>query len=367
MILGKFVFGRLLPLLTVSLVLGFGLGGPAPTYAQKGKGTKGGGGGTGGVEIKSSDKFLAILREPVAKAAQSTVRVRCNGKDTSLGVAITSTGFILTKFSDLEGKITIKLRDGKTFDAKVVGVHEKHDLAMLKIDSTELPPLAPVTWASSKLAAVGDFVASAGMGTDPAAVGVVSVATRNLPASKGPPIPKGGSGYLGIGLADADGGGALINKVEAKSAAEKAGLKEKDVIVAVGNKEIVNAEALILNVSGHKPGDTITLKLKRGEEEMEVKATLGKRPPNQARADFQNNLGSRLSKRRTGFPTVLQHDTVINPEDCGGPLVDLDGNVVGINIARAGRVMSYATPAEVIQPLLADLMSGKLAPPKDGK
>jgi serine protease Do len=253
------------------------------------------------------------------------------------------------------------LRDGKTFAAELVGVHEKHDLAMLKIDATELTPL---TWASSKLAAVGDFVASAGTGSDPAAVGVVSVATRSLPTPKGPPVPKGGSGYLGIGLADADGGGALITKVEGKSAAEKAGLKEKDVIVAVSDKEIVNAEGLILTVGGYKPGDTITLKLKRGEEEKEVKATLGKRPPGQSRGDFQNNLGSRLSKRRTGFPTVLQHDTVINPEDCGGPLVDLDGNVVGINIARAGRVMSYATPAEVVQPLLADLMSGKLPPPK---
>src|SRR5207248_917322 len=70
-------------------------------------------------------------------------------------------------------------------------------------------------------------------------------------------------------------------------------------------------------------------------------------------------MGSDLSQKRTGYPTILQHDTVIKPTDCGGPLVDLDGRVVGINIARAGRVESYALPTEVVVPLLADLMTGK--------
>jgi serine protease Do len=70
-------------------------------------------------------------------------------------------------------------------------------------------------------------------------------------------------------------------------------------------------------------------------------------------------MGSELSQRRAGFPVVLQHDGVIRPTDCGGPLVDLDGRVVGINIARAGRVESYAVPSEAVIPLLGDLMAGK--------
>jgi len=66
-------------------------------------------------------------------------------------------------------------------------------------------------------------------------------------------------------------------------------------------------------------------------------------------------LGGQLSTRRAGFPIVLQHDTVLAPDQCGGPIVDLDGNVVGINIARAGRVNSYAVPAEVVQKLIAKM------------
>ena len=66
-----------------------------------------------------------------------------------------------------------------------------------------------------------------------------------------------------------------------------------------------------------------------------------------------------MSNRRWGFPSVIQHDTVLRPSDCGGPVVDLDGYAVGINIARAGRVASYALPVEVVNPLLKDLQSGK--------
>jgi len=81
-----------------------------------------------------------------------------------------------------------------------------------------------------------------------------------------------------------------------------------------------------------------------------------------SRADFQNNMGSKLSDKRTGFPNILQHDSVLKPSDCGGPLVELDGKAVGINIARAGRVESYAIPSDTVLALLPDLKSGKLAP-----
>jgi S1-C subfamily serine protease len=95
---------------------------------------------------------------------------------------------------------------------------------------------------------------------------------------------------------------------------------------------------------------------------LELSATLDRRPANFDRSDFQNRMGGAISDRRAGFPIILQHDTVLQPKDCGGPLVDLDGHIIGINIARAGRVETYAIPAEAVQPLLADLMSGKLAP-----
>jgi S1-C subfamily serine protease len=80
------------------------------------------------------------------------------------------------------------------------------------------------------------------------------------------------------------------------------------------------------------------------------------------RRDYQNNLGSTLSSRRFGFDQAFQHDTVLAPNDCGGPLVDIEGRVVGFNIARAGRTESYAIPANIVVSRMYDLMSGNLAP-----
>jgi hypothetical protein len=42
----------------------------------------------------------------------------------------------------------------------------------------------------------------------------------------------------------------------------------------------------------------------------------------------------------------------IEPEDCGAPVVNLDGNVVGIAIARAGRIKTFVIPSATVRELL---------------
>jgi serine protease Do len=76
----------------------------------------------------------------------------------------------------------------------------------------------------------------------------------------------------------------------------------------------------------------------------------------------QNQMGSELSEKRSGFPTYFQTDTVIKPRDCGGPVCDLEGHVIGINIARVGRVESFSIPSPSLTALLPDLKSGKFSP-----
>ena len=52
------------------------------------------------------------------------------------------------------------------------------------------------------------------------------------------------------------------------------------------------------------------------------------------------------SARISGFPSVIQHDSPLLPEQRGGPLVDLEGRAIGVNIARFGvlRVSRYPRP-----------------------
>ena len=75
-----------------------------------------------------------------------------------------------------------------------------------------------------------------------------------------------------------------------------------------------------------------------------------------------NQMGNTLSRRRDGFDAVFQHDATIEPEQCGGPLVDLDGRLIGINIARAGRVESYALPLAEVVAALARLRASSPTP-----
>ncbi len=154
--------------------------------------------------------------------------------------------------------------------------------------------------------------------------------------------------------------GVRISEIYPGSAAAKAGLKANDLVLSVAGKAVHTADAIREALQKYKPGDLVAVHIKRSDEERDIHARLGKKPPE--RSDMQNNMGSELSQRRFGFPNILQHDSVVKPGDCGGPLVDLDGKVIGINIARAGRTESYAIPAEVIQPLLPEMMSGRLAP-----
>ena len=349
---------------------------PRAAYAQqKGK--------QGAPSSKKDAKFLAVFHDAVAQAAKSTVRVLCDGEETALGVAVTADGFILTKASDLKGKITVKLHGGEELQARLVGQHDAHDLAMLKIDAHNL---TPIEFTDSKIAPVGNFVASVGTGSEPVAVGVVSVAAREMPklkegGKKGPAKafdPKGPS--LGVTTVD-DPKGAKVSAFGGKGFGKGGGgkggkgggfggkggnpafaakIKLDDIIIALGESEIKTSEALTKALQKYKIGDEVTLRLLRGEEELEVKMKLNPPPMKQD----QNTMGSVLSKRISGFPVILQHDSVVLPTDCGGPLVDLQGHVIGINIARAGRVESHTIPSETIRPLLQDLMSGKLAPKK---
>jgi serine protease Do len=142
--------------------------------------------------------------------------------------------------------------------------------------------------------------------------------------------------------------GPMVREVFPNTGAAKSGLKANDIIVKVAGVRTPGRVDLLNALGRNHAGDEVVLEVVRGKEELQVKVMLSPRQsvfPMNPRASLQNSLGGALSGRRDGFTQVLQHDTVLTPERCGGPLLDLAGRAVGINIARAGRVESYAIPA----------------------
>jgi len=300
---------------------------------------------------RDSDEVKAAFREVIANAARCAVRIKCDDKDAVLGTIVGPDGWILTKASELRGKIVCRLHDDRELEAQFVGLLPSFDLAMLKIELTDLPAIE----FAQQDPAVGQWVASLTISETPVAVGVVSVPRRKI----APP-----RGYLGIVLKDVPDK-AQIERVLPGSPAQKAGLKVDDVITHVGGKETPDREQLIETVKKYRPGDSVKLKVKRGDEELEISAILIKlsTPFSQTR-NRQNTFGGGVSKRSDDFATVLQHDSALQPTDCGGPLVDLTGKVVGLNIARGGRTETYAVPADVLLANMYDLISGRLTPPE---
>jgi serine protease Do len=77
------------------------------------------------------------------------------------GFIVRADGFIYTNYHVLEGadRIDVKLKDGREFQAKVVGTDEKTDVAVIKIEATNLPV---AQFADSDAVRVGQFAFAIG-------------------------------------------------------------------------------------------------------------------------------------------------------------------------------------------------------------
>jgi len=85
--------------------------------------------------------------------------------------------------------------------------------------------------------------------------------------------------YLGVQLSDAtSGAGAGVGQVASGGPAADGGLRSGDVVTAIDGKAIAGADALVNAVDGHKPGDQVTLTVRRGGDTSSIKVKLGTRP-----------------------------------------------------------------------------------------
>ena len=179
--------------------------------------------------------------------------------------------------------------------------------------------------------------------------GVLSATTRGI---------KKAGGVIGVILGGRDGksfGGVQVTEVAKGGPAEKAGVKKNDVIYAIDGKEVFERAKMIEIVKSNDPGTTITVSVKRGEDKKDIKVTLGYRNLVFAEMKSRNDrMGGTVSVRRTGFERIIQHEISLGKSDMGGPLFDLEGKLVGINIAKANRVEFFAIPAEDIRQVLED-------------
>ena len=77
------------------------------------------------------------------------------------GVIVTQDGYIITNNHVVEGadELNVSFPDKRTFKAKVIGTDPKTDVAVIKIDATNLPALP---WGDASQLEVGEMVLAVG-------------------------------------------------------------------------------------------------------------------------------------------------------------------------------------------------------------
>ncbi|MFD2256029.1 PDZ domain-containing protein [Luteolibacter algae] len=314
-----------------------------------------------------SVEFNRALETVLGDAAKSTVKIwgvrgRRSAGMLAYGTVVGDGTQVLTKWSEVRGSLPSLqvIKDERTaFDATVAGVFTEEDLVLLDLgegntidenNNIKVIPgkLEPVKFYESDLG-LGRFLVAPQPSGKSTAFGVVSVLERNLRATD--------QAHIGVGLDERyRGKGVRILSVQPEYGAAEAGLVPGDVILKIDERTISGFQELKNTLSDKQPGDVVKMLISTAGKEREVEVLLSNRPVSgQFTIDKLNKMermGGEPNQVRSGFSYVVQSDMQIQSNKMGGPVVDLNGRVVGITMARADRTRTYLMGSRRVLDLL---------------
>jgi len=297
---------------------------------------------------KRTAEELKLYAGAAESSNQSVVAVRDGGKLLCLGTIMSSDGYILTKASEMEGAIEpeVILPGGRRLASRELAVDHSFDLMLLKVDATDLKPARfrqdPIP--AGQLALVQDARGKALMPT------VVSVVAHTMEGAK--------KAFLGVEPRP-DANGVRIRRVIPGGAADRNGLQADDIVMTVSGADVHSPDDLISRIGSFKPGDRISIRYMREDKIRTMEIVLTSRFTNETPLLPLYNrpelMGQFASTHSGGFPRALQIDADVYPTKVGGPLLDLEGQAIGVVIARADRFPTFAIPADAVQTVFEQL------------
>ncbi len=293
----------------------------------------------------------ALLSAATATLQQSSAVVYDEHKEVAYATVVRADGVLLSKWSVIKDAKTLQVRIDRTLHEEVqVMAHDpRWDLVLLKVAATGLQP---ISYAASSQVDVGTWVVANGATSRAARrpmIGIISANARAIPAEfgvvLGVEIRRDPSG-LRVGEAPAVGTGA-----------QRAGILAGDVIRKIAGKAVKDPDQLSEIIKNNQVGDAIELEINRHGNNLKIQVELSDRAEIFGGEQTRNDeMSGDVSVRRSGFPRVLQHDILGNSTSVGGPLLNLQGQAIGMNIARANRAESFAIPMEELREATARLL-----------
>jgi serine protease Do len=317
---------------------------------------------------RNAPPVTSVLAEVVHQVAPSIVEIFADGQHLCLGTIVSKDGLIVTKASELAvEKMQCRLLNGYLVDVQLIATSEENDLALLQVDPEWLGgdpgrtlELSPIEFHDELLKSdtlqPGSFVVSVDRRDKKPLLGVISISGASFSIS----MPEcADCADLGLkcletrywktptnlqynAIYSATRHTRLtVQRVDPHSIAEQSGILMGDEIEQFNGTRVSTESELLDIYESLKPGDQVTFVVNRNQQSMNLSTTISR----SAKREFQDLWGGGpFSRRRFGFSNILTHDIPIRPDQCGGPLVDLHGRTVGVNIARSLRVATLAIP-----------------------
>ncbi len=262
--------------------------------------------------------------------------VRADRRLETLGTIVNRNGWVVSKSSQVDESPVVIDDDGEEHSATILGRDADNDIVLLQVEG-KLP--SGVDLDSVAHLKPGHLLLSVRPGSPTGFVSLFGSKTFRSPRQQQ-------TGYLGVVPGSQDQRVILQRILDGPG--KQAGLKTDDIILKVNDQPITATQQLIATIGSREPGSTVRLLIQRGAEEQVVTVVLGIRPDH-SRRHVADSFAGGPSLRRTGFESVFCHDAHAEPEQCGGPIFDLTGQFIGINIARYSRTCSYALPGDLVR------------------
>lgn len=254
---------------------------------------------------------------------------------------------LLTKASEVvrRPRLFTSNHEGKSLSAEVIGTYPDRDLAVVRVPGLKAPA---AKWTDAEALPEGTFLAAIRADGEAQAMGVLSVRERSLRSAD--------QGFLGIQMDPREAGnGVGVVKVVPESAAAEAGIRAGDRIIEIAGEKVSGFYELSTRLRRLQAGETPEIRLVRGEQNLIVEPTLKGREIREGvspRLQRMDQMSGSQSRVRGDFPSVIQSDMELEAKDAGLPVVDLEGRIVGMVIARAGRISTLVLPGDEIIEIL---------------